>query len=106
MRKHRARKDFMEYTSDCLHNEACWGIEGVQWTYGCPSCGRVGYGPTLKLAREAFAVNRELIGHYPNKEAGGLGDATASNGAPTDRKEESDDDYAGYFVRGIHGGED
>jgi hypothetical protein len=43
----------------CSHNEACWGNEGVLWTYSCPSCGRVGRGLTLKLAKEAFAVKRE-----------------------------------------------
>jgi len=94
----------VEFANDCPHNEACWDIEDVLWTYGCPSCGWVGHGLTLKLAKEAFAVKREPTSHRPNKEAGGLGYATASTGAPTDtRKEESDETYAGYYVRCIHG---
>jgi hypothetical protein len=58
----------------CWHNEACWGIEGVLWTYGCPSCGRVGRGSTLKLAKEAFVGEesqaaiwvRSRLGHFPS----------------------------------------
>jgi hypothetical protein len=80
------RRLLVEFLSNCSHREACWGTEGVLWTYGCSSCGRVGRGLTLKLAKEAFAVKREPTSHYPNKEAGGLGDATASNEAPTGRR--------------------
>lgn len=76
----------MEFPSNCPHSEACWGTEGVLWTYGCPSCGRVGRGLTLKLAKEAFVVEGEPPSHYPNKEAGGLRDATASKEAPTGRR--------------------
>ena len=93
----------MKFASDCFHNEACWGIEGVLWTYGCTSCGRVGYGPTLKLAKEAFGEKRELTSHCPNKEAEGLENTSAGNGAP---KEESDETYVGYYVKCVHGGED
>jgi hypothetical protein len=66
----------------------------------------VGYGPTLKLARKAFAVKRELTDKpLPEQGCGRPGGRHVSNGAPTDRKEESYDAYAGYYVRGIHGGE-
>ena len=40
---------------NCAHNEACWRTDGMLWTYGCPSCRRVGCGTTPKSAKEAFA---------------------------------------------------